>query len=160
MNTFKGISKNLAFDHLIPNPSPKGEGSKGVFRDAFKLCSLTAVLLFVMTSASAQSSQVLNANDFEKKMESVRERTLLDVRTESEYTQGHLANATLIDFYKKDFKLHLSKLDKNKPIFLYCAVGGRSSSASKILAELNFKEVYDLQGGMSAWKNANKAILK
>jgi rhodanese-related sulfurtransferase len=123
-----------------------------------KTLSVFAFVLFI-GNASAQS-QLINANDFEKKLTSTKDKTVLDVRTQSEYNQGHLANAMLIDFYKSDFKKQLSKLDKNKPVFVYCGVGGRSGSASKTLVELGFKQVYDLQGGMQAWTKADKAVVK
>lgn len=103
---------------------------------------------------------VLNADEFEKKLETIKDKIVLDVRTKEEFGQGHLASATMIDYYKDDFRQQLSKLDKTKPVFVYCAAGGRSHSSSEILKELGFKYVYDLQGGMRAWKGANKPIVK
>ncbi len=103
---------------------------------------------------------VLNADEFEKKLETIKDKIVLDVRTKEEFGQGHLASATMIDYYKDDFRQQLGKLDKTKPVFVYCAAGGRSHSSSEILKELGFKYVYDLQGGMRAWKGANKPIVK
>ncbi len=77
---------------------------------------------------------------------------LLDVRTPNEYQQGHIKNAKLIDFYANDFKAQLLSLDKDKPIYLYCRSGNRSGKASKLLNHLGFKAIYDLKGGMIAWK--------
>ncbi len=77
---------------------------------------------------------------------------LIDVRTLKEYEGGHIANATLIDYFSSNFKETLLTLDKEKPLYLYCKSGGRSGKASKILAKLGFKEIYDLNGGYKAWK--------
>ena len=119
------------------------------------------VFTFGLISAQicAQTIQ-LNANEFEKKLTSIKDKTVLDVRTKEEYTQGHLANATMIDYYKDDFKQQLTKLDKSKPIFVYCAAGGRSGSACKLLQDLGFSRIFDLQGGMRAWTGANKPVAK
>ena len=43
------------------------------------------------------------------------------------------------------------QLDKEKPIAVYCKSGGRSGGASKLLLELGFKEIYDLEGGILNW---------
>ena len=84
----------------------------------------------------------------------------MDVRTQSEYNEGHLANATLLDYHQKGFEAELLKLDKNKPVFVYCAVGGRSNAASGMLVSQGFKQVFDLQGGIRAWSSSHKAMVK
>jgi rhodanese-related sulfurtransferase len=77
---------------------------------------------------------------------------LIDVRTPKEFEEGHIENATLIDYFSSNFKETLLTLNKEKPLYLYCKSGGRSGKASKILAKLGFKEIYDLNGGYMAWK--------
>lgn len=77
---------------------------------------------------------------------------LIDVRTPEEYNEGYIPNALNIDFYSEDFKAQLEKLDKNKPVLVYCRSGNRSGQASELLNELGFKEVYDLEGGYSQWE--------
>ncbi|MBK7650688.1 MAG: rhodanese-like domain-containing protein [Flammeovirgaceae bacterium] len=85
---------------------------------------------------------------------------IVNVRTQSEYNQGHLHNAILIDYNSSDFKSRLSKLDKTKAVFVYCAAGSRSHAAVNVLAGMGFNEIYDLQGGLSAWQQAKKPITK
>lgn len=77
---------------------------------------------------------------------------LLDVRTPSEFNNGHIKGAENIDFNESDFREKVAKLDREKPILIYCHSGNRSGKASMVLKELGFKEVYDLQGGFSNWK--------
>ncbi len=116
--------------------------------------------VFAISHIFAQSPVLLAVNDFEKKIEATKEKIILDVRTKDEFSKGHVANATMIDFYKDDFKQQIGKLDKSKPIFVYCASGGRSGSASKMLSEMGFKSVFDLKGGMRAWAGAQKPVVK
>jgi len=85
---------------------------------------------------------------------------IIDVRTPGEFTEEHIENATNIDFYSEAFRDMLNNLDKNKTYLIYCQVGGRSGSALGIMAELNFKEVYNILGGIIAWAAEGLPIVK
>ncbi|EEF60137.1 rhodanese-like domain-containing protein [Pedosphaera parvula] len=85
---------------------------------------------------------------------------VLDVRTPAEFASGHIAGATNIDYHNQDFKKKLEQLPKDKSYLVNCAVGGRSAKACKMMNQLDFKSVYDLKGGMSAWEKAGKPIEK
>ena len=97
----------------------------------------------------------LNVAEFEKMLEE-NPGTVLDVRTPDEYKQGNIEGSVLIDWYSPDFATKAAELDKDKPVYVYCHVGGRSSSAMKKLTkELGFTEVYNLKGGIVAWRNVH-----
>lgn len=108
----------------------------------------------------AQSKQQLTPDAFEQLLQEKESATLVDVRTPGEFQQGHLTNAINVDFYGKDFKAQLGKLSKDKPVFLYCASGGRSNSTLQYLTNAGFKEVYNLSGGIQAWTKARKPVVK
>jgi rhodanese-related sulfurtransferase len=98
--------------------------------------------------------------DFKSKVES-KQVQLVDVRTPDEYNEAHLENATLIDYKNAEFLQNVNaKLDKSKPVYVYCHSGGRSARASKILEEAGFTKVYDMKGGISGWKTANLKTVK
>lgn len=78
---------------------------------------------------------------------------LIDVRTAEEYKTGFIAGAQNIDFYSSTFSEDISKLDKSKPVLLYCKSGGRSSKCAKKLLSAGFVKIYDLDGGISKWKH-------
>ena len=121
--------------------------------------SLTFLLSSCQETTAQQASQstVLAPDDFEAKAFKA-DVQLVDVRTPDEYKGGHITNAKNINFYAADFKDQMDKLDKSKAIAVYCGVGGRSGKASTILNQLGFKTIYDLQGGMSAWKAKGKKV--
>jgi len=78
---------------------------------------------------------------------------LVDVRTAREYKSGRIANAINIDLFRPGhFRLEFEKLDKTKPVFLYCRSGQRSQKAAKKLLKWGFTEVYDLEGGILKWE--------
>lgn len=86
-----------------------------------------------------------------QKMMNTGKYFVLDVRTMKEYNLGHLVNATLVDYYKKDFLDNLLKLNKERPTIVYCARGRRSKEAMDMMVENGFKEVYNVLGGFERW---------
>ena len=85
---------------------------------------------------------------------------ILDVRTPEEWTGGTIKDATKMNFYDKDFAEQLKKLDKTKPVLVYCKSGGRSGQAAKQMEKMGFTKVYNLTGGMNAWKAKGKATVQ
>lgn len=77
--------------------------------------------------------------------------TVLDVRTPQEVAEGVIECAQNIDFYDNDFRERVKKLDHTKPVFVYCAVGGRSGQATDFMKREGFSVVYNLDGGIRAW---------
>lgn len=73
---------------------------------------------------------------------------ILDVRSKSEFSGGHIKGAMNIPV--SDLQNNLSKLkNKNKPIITCCASGMRSASAKSILQNAGYTEVYNGGGWMS-----------
>ena len=77
---------------------------------------------------------------------------VIDVRTPEEFAEEHIENAINIDFYSETFRDELNKLDKDKTYFIYCRSANRSGQALEIMEELDFREVYNMSGGIIEWK--------
>lgn len=124
---------------------------------------IASVFVFTIFMASCSNGQNkaadgaiaenVNVEAFEKHISTAQ---IVDVRTPQEWNGGVMEGAEMMNFYDKDFKTQLEKLDKNKPVAVYCKVGGRSGQAVSMMKDLGFKEIYNLKGGMDAWKSANK----
>jgi len=78
--------------------------------------------------------------------------TLLDVRQPWEYEEDHIPGAKLVPL--GDLKDGTQSLDPEKPILVYCAVGGRSRVAAQLLSGRGFQEVYNLSGGIKSYRGA------
>ncbi|WP_395042978.1 rhodanese-like domain-containing protein [Flavobacterium sp.] len=122
------------------------------------------VLTLILYSCQGQTSKNNEVNEvkesyktidgllFEEKILSEKNAQLIDVRSPEEYNVEHIQNAKNINWNSEDFVSNVEKLDKSKPVLVYCKVGGRSSQAATKLSELGFKEVYNLDGGIMKWK--------
>jgi rhodanese-related sulfurtransferase len=118
------------------------------------------MLLAGATTIQAQPNAILSVTDFEKEVTSKTEKIILDVRTPSEYKSGHLAEAKLMNVNDENFKQQISVLQKDKPVYVYCAAGVRSNKAAKILRQEGFTNVFELSGGIQAWQAAGKPVVK
>jgi rhodanese-related sulfurtransferase len=78
---------------------------------------------------------------------------ILDVRTASEFAEGHIAGALNIDYYSAEFKTDIGKLDMDKQYLVYCRTGKRSAGAVQIMLDMGFKHVLNLDGGIVQWKS-------
>ena len=85
--------------------------------------------------------------------------TVLDVRTPEEWANGTIKGAIKINFYDDNFKSKIADLNRTNPVYVYCKLGGRSGKAATQMAEMGFT-VYNLLGGITAWKNAGKSMDK
>ena len=124
---------------------------------------LFILLSLILTGSVGWSQPVpqnLDVRSFNEKMRQTPAKTVLDVRTKQEVAGGMLPGAVNIDFFAPDFADQVRRLDKTKPVFVYCAVGGRSGKATQQLQQAGFKAVYNLSGGMQAWQQAGYPTTK
>lgn len=119
---------------------------------------LLFTLLLIAGCSQSQNVTSLDVAQFEKQIKEKSDKIILDVRTADEFNEGHIPGAVMIDYYRNDFREQVNKLDKTKPVFVYCASGVRSSSAAKILAQSGFTQVYNLKGGINAWYRSGKPV--
>ena len=101
----------------------------------------------------------LDLDQFASKVEAYPPVCLVDVRTPEEYAEGHLDGAVLIDFKADGFvEKAEAQLQKDKPVALYCRGGRRSHSAAELLNKAGFKQLVELEGGITAWNEAGKPV--
>ncbi len=113
---------------------------------------LLSILLF---ACSGQSQWKLPAKEFNEKLKAMPDAPLIDVRTREEYNKGHLAKSLNYDWYGNNFNEQVGVLDKSKPVFVYCLKGQRSADAAAMMRKNGFKEVYEMEGGILKWREAN-----
>ena len=81
---------------------------------------------------------------------------ILDVRTPKEIANGKIdGDALELDFYSDRFEDGLNKMDKSRTYLVYCKSGGRSSQAIQIMNKMGFTDLYNLEGGYTAWTSNN-----
>ena len=115
--------------------------------------------LFNCKESNSQSSKLITVKEMQE-LVNLEGMQLVDVRTPSEFVEGHVPNAQNIDFWDANFDENIEKLDKSKPIIVYCKSGGRSAKCATKLASIGFDKIYDLKDGFSQWKLEGKEVQK
>jgi rhodanese-related sulfurtransferase len=142
-------------------PDLKGNG-RAMNRSAFKIItSLLVYNTFILCSFAQihkditvnQADSLITANSANPNF------TILDVRTSSEYTSGHIGNAINIDYYSPTLRTQLNLLNKNDIHLVYCGSGSRSARATDTMQVLGFIETYNMLGGIEAWKLAGYQVV-
>lgn len=122
-----------------------------------------AVLSFLFLSCNHTTSSdggLLDAKRFAAVSDSLSDEQIIDVRTPEEFAEGHLANAVNIDWSSNNFTSESQKLDKTKPVMVYCLSGGRSSQAADFLRKNGFTKIYELNHGILGWKGEHFPVVQ
>ena len=99
----------------------------------------------------AKSIEMMSVDQVREYLDSHRpdDYTLLDVRQEWEYEEGHLPGARLIPL--TELPDRMGEIPDDRPVVAYCASGGRSMAASTLLEGQGFPDILNMIGGTMAW---------
>jgi rhodanese-related sulfurtransferase len=117
------------------------------------------LFLVSLLSCNGQEGPALQPKEFSEQCYA-ENAILVDVRTPQEYADGHLKGSVQMDYLGDNFNEQLKTLDKNKSIYLYCRSGGRSGNTQEELIKQGYKHVYNLDGGVDAWKKTGLPVEK
>jgi rhodanese-related sulfurtransferase len=110
------------------------------------------------TSFAQNTARDISIDQVTATLKSHPNALVLDVRTEGEWNGGHMAGAAWMDFLEDDFESQFSKIEKDRPVLIYCAAGGRSASAMKAMARAGFTTLFNVKGGFNAWEDADRPV--
>lgn len=123
-----------------------------------KVCKVLSALLCIFSFVGCNQKEAPMKNTYEQItpaeakgiMDNEHNYIILDVRTEEEFAEGHIAGAILIPDYEITQKAESVLTDKDQQILVYCRSGRRSKNAANQLAELGYSNVKEF-GGIIDW---------
>lgn len=109
-------------------------------------------------SSSAQTATGFTDISVEqaKQMIDNKEVFILDVRTQGEFDEGYIEGAILIPDY--ELASRLDEVPEDAKILVYCRSGRRSVTASNILVDAGYTDIYNMLGGFNAWRSAQYPV--
>ncbi len=114
---------------------------------------IVVAALILLRPGSPTVSEITAAQAYEKRHAGA---LFVDVRTQEEWAQGHIANSTLIPL--DELPDRLSELPRDRDIVVICHTGVRAKQGATILSQAGFRKVSCLTGGLQAWVDAGYPI--
>ncbi|MDD3415053.1 MAG: rhodanese-like domain-containing protein [Lachnospiraceae bacterium] len=113
--------------------------------------ALISILFFnLYQKTEKQSFQTITAAKAKEMIDQNPNVIILDVRTNEEYLEGHIENATLLPYDTIPQQAEITLPDTSSTILVYCRSGRRSAIAAQSLVDLGYSNVYDF-GGIIDW---------
>jgi len=138
IETAKAYLWRLGFDNIIGYLCPTIREWRNKGKPTEQLGALSAAML----------KEKLDRNEI----------LLVDVREPREWKEGHIEGVENI--YVGYLMKEASRLPRDKPIATTCGWGGRGGLGASILKRVGFKEVYNVLGGLKAWKSLGYPLKK
>lgn len=115
------------------------------------LCCLLLLIGLSCKKQVAQEITIVDKTFFQTEVVG-KDVQLVDVRSQEEYDAGHIDDAVNFNIINNEtFLEQIKELDKDRPVYLYCKMGGRSNRAAQLLKEKGFAKIYDYSGGYNDW---------
>ncbi len=122
--------------------------------------ALMVAPVLLPTQSAAQVIRNVSAPQAAELLKSDAAVKVLDIRTPREFRAGHIQSAINVDFYSKQFRQKLAKLDPKATYVMHCKSGVRSRRSLKILRELGFTRIVHMRGGFDAWKRSKLTVAR
>jgi rhodanese-related sulfurtransferase len=82
---------------------------------------------------------------------------ILDVRTASEYEDGHIEGAVNIPV--QELSARFDELSNEDELLVYCRAGNRSAQAVGLLQDVGFTKIYHMDAGITGWIEAGYPVV-
>lgn len=124
------------------------------------LALFAIVVMLIVSEIQQRLSRVKEVSPAEAtRLLNHEKATMIDMRTDKDYREGHIANAVNVPTGNADIPASLSK-HRERPVVVYCQRGQRSTALCNKLSKQGFESVYNLKGGVLAWQKAELPLTK
>ena len=101
----------------------------------------------------------IDSKELRKRLQAAHSPVVIDVRTTSEFEQGHIADAINVPVTSLKSRLASLDLETNQPVVTVCRSAHRSIPAVRLFKRAGMEEACQLQGGMIAWEKAGMQMV-
>ena len=120
---------------------------------------MLAILFALFSIELVLSAELWTVSELKDTISDIdHELVLLDVRTQSEYNDGHIKNAINISHDHILEKPELVSEFKDSQIVVFCRSGVRAGKVIQMLESLGFQDIIDIDGDMLAWSKAGYSV--
>jgi len=94
----------------------------------------------------------INSKELQEQLQAADSPVVIDVRTSSEFEQGHIAGAINVPVTSLKSRLASLDLQVDQPVVALCRSARRSIPAVRLFKRAGMEDACQLQGGMIAWE--------
>ena len=109
--------------------------------------------MFNLFKTKPDAHQNIRADKF-RELQTGKDVVVLDVRTAQERADEAIPGSIHVDLFNPKFETKLARLDPSKTYLVYCQSGNRSAKACRIMGNKGFTRLYNLSGGIGAWRRS------
>jgi len=131
--------------------------SINVFSGVLLMVSLIVMPVVHAGESGKTTTETIDVTTAQEYVDTHEDAIVIDVRTPAEYDMSHITNSVNVNVQDESFAEMAAALDPEKTYIVHCTknpADGRSSRALETLRELGFRNLYSLEGGYVAWKEA------
>lgn len=103
--------------------------------------------------------KTMNAHELKRWLDQDKDFTLINVLGEEDFERAHIPGSRNVPVDRDDFERQIERMagSKDETIVVYCASHDCEASpkAARKLDEAGFREVYDFEGGIKSWMEAD-----
>lgn len=110
------------------------------------------LVLITFSPKKMQSVKNVTASECKRLISEEENLLILYIQGGGETAEGYLRDFCRLNFDGPELRESLSRLDRSMKYLVYCRSGYRSAHTSALMAQMGFKEIYNLIGGTIAWK--------
>ncbi|MBP7832398.1 MAG: rhodanese-like domain-containing protein [Candidatus Levybacteria bacterium] len=94
----------------------------------------------------------IDATEVKKALDEHKDMTILDVRTQGEYSRGKIPNSLNIPLNELADTVSAIIPDKSRTVYVYCMSGSRSAAAVDELLKMGYANAMDIKSGLLSWR--------
>lgn len=113
-----------------------------------------------MIESAKKEIKLIKINAVKEKLDQYEDFSLIDCREPDEYQKGRIPKSIFIPRGILEMTVERHFQNRDKPIVIYCASGGRSAVAAHALKKMGYKDVASMEGGFEGWKQFGFPIEK
>lgn len=125
---------------------------------SFARCCCLGVLAVLLSGMNAAYAEADVSPKQAADMQAAKKAIIVDVREDSEWQEQHIPGALHIPLSQLDSRMAELKDYKHSPLIMQCRSGKRSAKAQAVLKAAGFSDVYNLEGGLTAWQEQGLAV--
>jgi phage shock protein E len=129
-------------------------------RLSYRLLLLALVGCLAVGCGKAVADHQMTPAELATRLQTDTAPLVLDVRSQAEYSQGHIPGAIHIQHHELTERLDELPIRPTEDIIVYCEAGVRAARAEKILEAAGFESVRPLDGHMRAWRQQQRPIAR